>query len=93
MDKERPVPDMYEFETNDKGERVVKEAISDLAVNFPRHLCPHWIDASACACSGEVYNQRKEVGSLCHDGGRTRCKGKVPPMVMETFGNWASSSA
>ena len=35
VDKERPAPQIYEFETNDTGERVVKKAILDLAVNFP----------------------------------------------------------
>ena len=38
---ERLAPDMYELETNDKGEKVVKETISDMAVNFQEQLCTH----------------------------------------------------
>ena len=33
-DKERPPPHMCELEMNDKGEKVVKEAILDLVVDF-----------------------------------------------------------
>ena len=54
MDKERRAPHMYEFETNDKGERVVKEAILDLAVNFPGQLCTHWVDVSVRALVAET---------------------------------------
>ena len=56
VDKERPAPHMYELETNDKGERVVKEAILDLALNFPGQLCTHWIDVSVGAPLAERYS-------------------------------------
>ena len=54
VDKERPAPHMYEFDTNDKGERVVKEAILDLAVNFPGQICTHWVDVSVRAHVAET---------------------------------------
>ena len=43
VDRERPAPHMSEFETIDEGERVVKEAILDLTVNFLEQLL-HTLD-------------------------------------------------
>ena len=54
VDTERPAPQMCEFETNDEGERVVKDAIFDL-VSFPEQLCAHWIAVSVRALVAERY--------------------------------------
>ena len=84
-DKERTAPHKYEFETIKKSERVVKEAISDLAADFPEQLCTHWIDVSVRAPVVEIHNHCEESGSLSYDG-RKRYKGKALPTVMERFG-------
>ena len=90
VDKERPAPLMYEFETNDKGERVVKEAILDLAVNLPGQLGTHWIDVSVRAPVAERYtNSGENVAAwamMGEDDKLGRLKGKTLPMVIETFG-------
>ena len=48
LDKERFVPDMYELESNDIGENVVKEANFDLAVNFSGVAFAHLGLTSVC---------------------------------------------
>ena len=83
VDKERPAPQIYDFEMNDKGERVVKEAILDLAVNFPGQLGTH------CVCSGEAHNQWEKVaacGTMGEEDKVRGYKGKALLMVVETFG-------
>ena len=43
--------------SHDRGEQVVKEAILDLAVNFPGQLCTHWVDVSERASVAESATQ------------------------------------
>ena len=96
VDKERPAPYMYEFETNDKGERVVKEAIWDLAVNFPGQLCTHWIDVSLRAPVAERHTTSGKKVAACaameEEDKLKRYWGKALPMVMETFGRLGPES-
>ena len=72
---------MYEFETNDTGEREVKEAILDLAVNFPGQLCTHWIDVSVRAPQAERYTTSGKKVAACTTMGEEdmlkRYKGKA----------------
>ena len=80
---------MHESETNDKGQRVVKEAILDLAVNFPEELCTHWIDVSVRAPVAERYTTSEKGCSLRYHGGGGQVgtlQGQALPMVTETLG-------
>ena len=96
VDRERPAPDMYELEVNDRGEQVVKEAILDLAVNFPGQLCTHWIDVSVRAPVAERYTTSATKVATCAMTGeqdkQRRYKGKALPMVMESFGRLGPES-
>ena len=96
VDKERPAPQMYEFETNDKGERVVKEAILDPAANFPGQLCTHSIDVCVRAPVAERYTTSGIKVTSCavmeKEDKLNRYKGKALPMMMETFGRLGPES-
>ena len=96
MDKERPAPDMFEIEVNDRGEQEVKEAILDLAVNFPGQLCTHWVDVSVRAPVAERYTSSASKVATCATMGEAekqrRYKGKALPMVMESFGRFGPES-
>ena len=64
-DKERPALHMYELETNEKCERVVKEATLDLAVNFLVQLCTHWIDVAVRVLVAERYATSTKQVAAC----------------------------
>ena len=88
VDKERPAPHMYEFETNDKGERVVKEAILDLAVALHTLVCvrpwrrgKHQVEEKVAACA-----------TMGEEDKLKRYKCKALPMVMDTFGRLGPES-
>ena len=55
VDKKRPAPALYEWETTVPG---VREAILDLAENFLVLLCKHWTDVSVRALEAERYAVR-----------------------------------
>ena len=63
---------MYELEVDDRGEQVVKEAILDLAVNFPGQLCTHWVDVSVRAPVAERYTASATKVATCARTGEQR---------------------
>ena len=51
--------------TNDNGEKVVREAIIDLAINFPVQLCTHLVDVSLRAPVAERYTTSAKKVATC----------------------------
>ena len=96
MDKERPAPDMCDLEVNEKGEQVVKEAISDLAANFPGQLCTHWVDVSVRAPAAERCTTSAKKVAACAMMGeedKQKCyKGRALAMVVGSYGTFGPES-
>ena len=80
-DKERLAPHMNEFETNDNGERVVKEATLYLALNSPLQLCTLWIDVNVRAPFAEstqpVRRRWQPFATMEEEDKMKRYKGKA----------------